>query len=75
MSRVSYADLYGLFKEPAQPEEISPGDVVRTGENNHPKYQVLAVQAGKAWVRNLDNAVDAIVDAARCRKIRMVPAE
>ena len=75
MARVSYADVFGVKLQSDNLGEIRPGDMVRTSNNNRPQYQVLAVQSDKAWVRNLDNAVDAIVELGRCRKIEAIAAE
>ena len=75
MARVSYADVFGINLHAEQADEIRPGDVVRTSNNNKPQYQVLAVQSDKAWVRNLDTKLDAIVELGRCRRIEAIAAE
>ena len=75
MARVSYADVFGIDLKSDNLGEIRPGDMVRTSNNNKPQFQVLAVQSDKAWVRNLDSAVDAIVELGRCRKIEAIAAE
>ena len=45
------------------------GDVVRTGENAHPYYRVIATSDGRAWVRDVQNGTDYVVPLARCRKV------
>jgi hypothetical protein len=74
MAQVSYADVFGINLHAGE-GEIHVGDVVRTSNNNKPHYQVLAVQSGKAWLRNLDNAMDAIVELTRCRRVELAAAE
>ena len=53
--------------EAAPPFQV--GDLVRTGENRHPHYQVIAVSADRAWVRDIQYGTDHIVAVARCRRI------
>lgn len=69
MTLSSYSDVFSISHEREHPEEIHPGDVVRTGENYHPHYEVVAVNGDKAWVRNVQNGADSLALLARCRKI------
>jgi hypothetical protein len=48
---------------------VTIGDLIRTGENCHPQYQVIAVKNDRAWIRDVQSGVDHVVPIARCRKI------
>ena len=48
---------------------VAVGDVVRTGENSHPQFRVIAVTEDRAWIRDLQYGADHIVPVDRCRKI------
>ena len=50
-------------------EFIAPGDVVRTGENFHPHYHVIALTAERAWIRDTQHGTDHVVPLDRCRRI------
>jgi len=67
--QVSYSDLYAIKHERDYEEEIHAGDLVRTGPNLHPHYEVIAVHGDKAWVRNVQNGLDGVTNVNRCRKI------
>lgn len=69
MTLSSYSDVFSINHERDEPEEIRPGDVVRTGTNFHPHYEVLAVHGDKAWVKDLQTGADALALLSRCRKI------
>lgn len=69
MTLSSYSDVFAISHEREHHEDIRPGDLVRTGENFHPHYEVLAVHGEKAWVRNLQNGADALALLSRCRKL------
>ncbi len=69
MVQVSYSDVFSITHERDHDEEIAPGDLVRTGPNLHPHHQVIAVQGEKAWIRNVQNGLDAVTNVNRCRKI------
>ena len=69
MPTVSYSDLFGIRHERDHDEPIEAGDLVRTGPNARPHFQVLAVKDNRAWVRNVDTAADGIVDVNRCRLV------
>ena len=70
MVKVSYADVFGLDRDDdREVEQVAAGDVVRTGDNARPQYQVLAVEGDKAWLRNLDNGLDGVVDRRRLRRV------
>lgn len=69
MSLPSYSDVFSITHERPNDEDISVGDLVRTGENFHPHFTVIAVSGDKAWVRNVQNGVDSLAQLDRCRKI------
>jgi hypothetical protein len=48
---------------------VSVGDVIRTGENFHPHYQVIAMSEGRAWIRDTQHGTDHIVPVDQCRRI------
>jgi hypothetical protein len=45
------------------------GDMIRTGENRHPHYHVIAVTQDRAWIRDTQHGTDHIISIERCRKI------
>ena len=55
---------------PGEATNVAVGDVVRTGENFHPHYHVIAVAGDRAWLRDLQHGADHIVPVNRCRKIK-----
>jgi hypothetical protein len=69
MTLSSYSDVFSITHDREHHEDIHPGDIVRTGENFHPHYEVLAVNGEKAWVRNVQNGADALALLSRCRKV------
>jgi hypothetical protein len=75
MTLSSYSDVFSISHERGYEEDISVGDLVRTGSNLHPHFEVLAVHGDKAWVRNVQNGTDHLAMLSRCRKINGQPAE
>ena len=73
MTLSSYSDVFSITHDREHDEEIHPGDVVRTGPNMFPHYEVIAVNGDKAWVRNVLNGADHLALLARCRKINGQP--
>jgi hypothetical protein len=69
MSLSSYSDVFSITHDREYEEEIRAGDLVRTGVNLFPHFEVLAVHGDKAWVRNVTNGSDHLALLARCRKI------
>ena len=67
--QVSYSDLFAIKHERDYDEEIKAGDLVRTGPNLFPHYEVIAVHGDKAWVRNVQNGLDGVTNVNRCRKM------
>jgi hypothetical protein len=73
MSLSSYSDVFSIEHDRDYEEEISVGDLVRTGPNLFPHFEVLAVHGDKAWVRNVANGADHLAMVSRCRKINGQP--
>ena len=43
------------------------GCLVRTGENFHPHFEIIALSGDKAWVRDVQYGTDHVVQAEACR--------
>ena len=69
MSLSSYSEDFAIVHDRGYDEEITAGDMVRTGPNLFPHFEVLAVHGDKAWVRNTANGADHLAILLRCRKI------
>jgi hypothetical protein len=61
--------VFSITHDRGYEEEIRAGDLVRTGVNLFPHFEVVAVHGDKAWVRNVTNGADHLALLARCRKI------
>jgi hypothetical protein len=70
MVQVSYSDLFDIRHEREFDEDIHAGDLVRTGPNLFPHYEVIAVNGDKVWVRNVQSGLDGVTNINRCRKIQ-----
>lgn len=66
---LSYSDVFHISHEREHEEEILPGDRVRMGANLHPHYEVIAVNGGMAWVRDVQSGADHLAKLSRCRKL------
>lgn len=73
MTLSSYSDVFAISHEREYDEDIQVGDLVRTGPNLHPHFEVVAVHGDKAWVRNTQNGTDHLALISRCRKINGQP--
>ena len=69
MVRSSYSDVFDIAHERDFDEQIVAGDLVRTGANAFPHYQVIAVYGEKVWVRDVQYGSDGITNLSVCRKI------
>jgi len=69
MSLSSYSDVFAISHDRGYDQEILVGDIVRSGPNLFPHFEVLAVHGDKAWVRNISNGADHLALVSRCRKI------
>jgi hypothetical protein len=75
MTLSSYSDVFSISHEREHEEDIRVGDLVRSGPNLHPHFEVVAVHGDKAWVRNVQNGTDHLAILSRCRKINGQPPE
>jgi hypothetical protein len=62
------------WRSPTDPEgeatsQVAVGDMIRTGENFHPHYQVIAMTEDRAWIRDTQHGTDHVVPIDRCRRI------
>ena len=74
MTLSSYSDVFAISHERGYDEDIHVGDLVRTGPNLFPHFEVVAVHGDKAWVRNVLSGADHLALLSRCRKINGQPA-
>jgi len=75
MTLSSYSDVFSISHDRDYEEDIQAGDIVRTGPNLYPHFEVVAVHGDKAWVRNLQNGADHLALVSRCRKINGQPVD
>lgn len=68
MTLSSYSDVFGISHD-SYDEEILAGDIVVTGQNQHPRFHVVAVHGDKAWVRNVETGADHLAQVSRCRRL------
>ncbi len=69
MYRISYSDVFSIALDREYDESISPGDLVRTGSNQFPHFQVIAVHGDMGWLRDVQTGADHLVPLLRCRKL------
>jgi len=50
-------------------EPIRANDTVRTGDNAHPLYRVIAVHGDRAWLRDIQYETDHVVPVAHCERV------
>ena len=73
MSLSSYSDVFAIDHERGYDEHLQVGDLVRTGRNLFPHFEILAIHGQKAWVRNVLTGADHLAHLTRCRKINGQP--
>ena len=73
MTLSSYSDVFAINHERGYEEEIRVGDIVRTGDNLYPHFEVVALSGPKAWVRNVETGADFLALTSRCRRINGQP--
>ena len=73
MAATSYLNVYGIEQTPTQ-DVIVAGDLVCTGPNACPQFEVIAVHQDKVWVRNTQTGADGLTTVNRCRKVNGQPA-
>ena len=49
------------------PSKLQPGDLCHHGSNALPLYRVVWIDEGKAWVRDVNNGQDSVVQLGACR--------
>ena len=64
---LSYSDVFAISHERDSDEVIRIGDLVRTGPNFHPHFEVIALSGDRAWVRNVVTGDDSLAWMSRCR--------
>ena len=69
----SYSDVFSISHDRKHHEDIQTGDVVRTGENLFPHFEVVAVNGATAWVRNVVSGAEFLAQLSRCRRIEPPP--
>jgi hypothetical protein len=60
---MSYLDPFEP-EPPARRLSVAEGDIVMLGPNGAFRLEVMAVRGAKAWVRDLDDGRDGVVDLA-----------
>jgi hypothetical protein len=60
--RISYLD----DRDTPPPDPVKAGDIVKTGPNDYPRFKVIAIDSGRAWLRNVISGDDAVVSLAEC---------
>lgn len=61
--RISY--LRGGKVTP-KPQPVRVGDIVKTGPNDYPRFNVIAIDGDRAWLRNVITGDDAVVSLEEC---------
>jgi hypothetical protein len=58
---MTYCDAFDRAPE-GHPPQLAQGDIVRLGPSGALTLEILAVRDDKAWVRDLDDGRDGVVD-------------
>lgn len=66
---LQFSDVFSISHEREYDEEIQAGDLVRSGPNLFPHFEVIAVSGDKAWVRDVQTGADHLALLSRCRRI------
>jgi hypothetical protein len=69
----SYSDVFSISHERDYEEDIVAGDLVRSGPNLFPHFEVIAVSGDKAWVRDVQTGADHLALLSRCRRLQPQP--
>ena len=64
---MSYLDHFDI-DPPPRALSVAEGDIVMLGPNGVFKLEVMAVRGDKAWVRDLDDGRDGVVDLVSFRR-------
>jgi hypothetical protein len=68
MSRSAAALRVVDFSHDRAPE-LCVGDLVRTGDNLYPHYEIVAMSGDRAWIRDVQYGSDHVVPMGRLRKV------
>jgi len=63
VERISYLKGGKLTEKP---DAVQVGDIVKTGPNDYPRFKVVALDSGRAWLRNVITSDDAVVSLEEC---------
>ncbi len=66
MSALAWRSPNDLLGE--APTSVAVGDLIRTGQNFHPHYRVIALTEDRAWIRDTQHGTDHIVPLERCNQ-------
>jgi hypothetical protein len=69
MLQVSYTDLMEISVQHQGDQDVQVGDLIRTGPNLYPHYNVIAIHGDKAWVRDVQTGMDGLTNLANCKRI------
>lgn len=69
MSAISYRDVFEIEHDQSGSDELNVGDLVQTGPNLFPRFEIVAISGETVWVRNVNTRQDALLPASRCRKV------
>lgn len=64
---MSYLDPFDMG-QPGRELSVAEGDIVRLGANGAFTLEVIAVRGDKAWVRDVSDGRDGVVDLASFRR-------
>ena len=67
MSKPALAPRIVRSDEPAS--SFCVGDIVRTGDNQFPHYEIIAVRGGRVWLRDVQYGIDQVVGAETVHRI------
>lgn len=66
----SYSDVFSINHDSDCEDDLQVGDLVRSGPNLYPHFEVIAVSGDKAWVRDVQTGADHLALLSRCRKLQ-----
>jgi hypothetical protein len=69
VGHISYSNVFAVDHPLSDGDVIQMGDLVRTGPNLFPHFEVMAVVGDKAWVRDVQTGAEAITLTSRCARI------
>ncbi|MBC7768194.1 MAG: hypothetical protein H7124_05355 [Phycisphaerales bacterium] len=69
MNAISYRDVFEIEHDQSSSDELQAGDLVQTGPNLFPRFEVVAISGETVWVRNVNSGQDALLPTKRCRKV------